>query len=86
MEDKMKKVYTRIREGCDAYIYTIDNLGYYCILRAKFKSDFLNDASASSLLQFLEKQRGTIKLQIPDEFLEHLKTESRFNTMVQNTR
>lgn len=73
----MKTVHTRIGKDSDAYIYTVDDSGYYCMLGAKYKSAFLNDASASSLRSFLTKYRGKKTIKVPSEFMDKIVVESQ---------
>ena len=73
----MKRVHTRIGKDSDVFIYTVDKSGYFCILGAvKFKSQFINDASAVSLLQFLKKQRGKHTVKVPLAFMDTIEAEA----------
>ena len=73
----MKRVHTRIGKDSDAFIYTVDKSGYFCILgAAKFKSQFINDASAVSLLQFLKRQRGKHTVKVPLAFMDTIEAEA----------
>jgi len=74
----MKKVYTRIGKDSDVYIYTVDDSGYYCMLGAKHKCDFLNDASSGHLQSFLFNK----KVKVPQEFLDHLASDAWFNRLL----
>ena len=78
----MKTVHTRIGKDSDVYIYTEGDSGYYAMLGAKFKSAFINDASASALRSFLLQYRGKKIVNVPTDFMDKIVVEARKEHMV----
>jgi len=80
----MKTVHTRIGKDSDAYIYTEGDSGYYAMLGAKYKSAFINDASASALRSFLLQYRGKKKVIVPSDFMDKIVEEAKKNNCLNN--